>query len=219
MFITLLMRWPVRSWKLQASKIATTLFLDILAEQLLLVGRDVLGQRGGGLVDRLDSLENLLGGLFGAADDGAEFAIDLGHFLAVKAGAVQGCDFALGAVDRVVNEVEFDLQLLALLDLGAVGFQQRLGVGNLAVDLRGNGRGRGIGRGGAGRADGCHLRPDGAQLGHDLAMHRSDLAAFDRHGNGSVAQNGLFDTKTLASNRHEFFPTPLNTWVSYTDAI
>ena len=188
---------------MQASKIATTLFLDFLAEQLLLVGRDVLGQRGGGLVDRLDGLENLLRGLFGAADDGAELAIDLGHFLAVKAGAVQGCDFALGAVDRVMNEVEFDLQLLALLDLGAVGFQQSLGVGNLAVDFSVNGRGRGIGCG-ARRADGCHLRPDGAQLGHDLAMHRSDLAAFDRHGDGSVPQNGLFDTKTLASNRHEF---------------
>src|SRR5207342_2847654 len=50
------------------------------------------------------------------------------------------------------------------------------------------------------------LCPDGAQLGHDLTVHRSDLAAFDGHGDGRVAQNGLFDTKTLATNRHEFFP-------------
>jgi hypothetical protein len=49
-------------------------FLDFLAEQLLLVRRGVLGQRGRGLVDRLGGFQNLLGGLFGAADDGAELA-------------------------------------------------------------------------------------------------------------------------------------------------
>jgi len=32
-----------------------------------------------------------------------------------------------------VNEVELNLELLALLDLGAVGFQQRMSFGNLAV--------------------------------------------------------------------------------------
>ncbi len=149
--ITLLMRWPVRSWKLQASKIATTRILDLFAEQLLLVGRGVLGQRGRGLVDRFDCLENLLGGLFGAADDGAEFAVDLGHFLAVKALAVQNVAISrLGAVDRVVNEIEFDLELLALFDLGAVGFQQRLGFGDLAADFGGGG-GAGRSRRGRGR--------------------------------------------------------------------
>ena len=139
MFITLLMRWPVRSWKLQASKIEIDALLDFLAEHPLLVRRDVLGQRGGGLVDRLGGFEDLLGGLFGAADDGAELAIDLGHFLAVKALAVQHGDFALGAADGVVDQVELDLELFALFDLGAIGFQQRLGLGDLAGD-RGFGR-------------------------------------------------------------------------------
>ena len=101
----------------------------------MLVRRGVLGQRGRGLVDRLGGFENLLRGLFGTADDGAELAIDLGHFAAVEAFAVQGGDFALGAVDGVVNEVELDLELFALFDLGAIGFQQRLGFGNLARDL------------------------------------------------------------------------------------
>ena len=109
-------------------------FLDFLAEQLLLVRRGVLRQRGRRLVDRLGGFENLLGGLFGAADDGAELAIDLGHFLAVEALAVQHRDFALGAVDGVVDQVELDLELLALLDLGAIGFQQRMRFGNLARD-------------------------------------------------------------------------------------
>ena len=134
--ITLLMRWPVRSWKLQASKIATTRSWISSLSSFCWSGELFLDNRGGGLVDRLGGFENLLGGLFGAADDGAELAIDLGHFLAVEALAVQDCDFALGAVDGVVNQVELDLELLALLDLGAIGFQQRLRFGNLARDLR-----------------------------------------------------------------------------------
>jgi hypothetical protein len=34
---------------------------------------------------------------------------------------VQHGDLALGAADRVVNQVELDLELLALLDLGTIG--------------------------------------------------------------------------------------------------
>ena len=182
------MRWPVRSWKLQASKIEIDAFLDFLAEQLLLVGRVVLGQRGGGLVDRFGGFQNLLGGLFGAADDGAELAIDLGHLLAVKALAVQDGDLALGAVDGVVDQVELDLELLALLDLGAIGFQQRVRLGDFACDrsCRGSRPSR------SWPATAGHLGADRAQLGHDLAMHRADLAAFDvRHDNWRVAAEGL----------------------------
>ena len=65
---------------------------------------------------------------FGAADHRAELAIDLGHFVAVEALAVQHRDFALGAVDGVVDQVELDLQLLALFDLGAVGFEHAPGL-------------------------------------------------------------------------------------------
>src|SRR6478735_7139337 len=174
------------------------LFLDILAKQLLLVGRDVLGQCGGGLVDRLDGLEDLLGGLFGAADDGAELAIDLGHFFAVEAVAVQHRYFPLGAADGVVDQVKLDLEFRALLDLGAIGFQQRVRLGNFARD-----RLPGFGHRRAGRADGRHLGSDRAKLGHDLAVHRADVAAFaDRH----FAHKGFFDTKTFATDRHEFFP-------------
>ena len=80
------------------------------------------------------NFQDLLGGLFGAADHGAELAIDAGHFLAAEALAVQHGDFALGAVDGVVDQIEFDLELLALLDLGPIGFEHRVGVGDFAVD-------------------------------------------------------------------------------------
>jgi hypothetical protein len=36
-------------------------------------------------------------------------------------------DFLLGAVDGIVNEIEFDLQLLALFDLRALASEQLLG--------------------------------------------------------------------------------------------
>ena len=106
--------------------------LDFLAEDLLLIRRGHLGQRAGRLVDRFGGFQNLLGGLFGAADHGAELAIDLGHLLAVETLAVQHRDFALGAGDGVVDQVELDLELFALLDLGAIGFEQRVGLGDLA---------------------------------------------------------------------------------------
>ena len=187
-------------------------FLDFLAEQLLLVRRGVLGQRGRSIVDRLGGFENLLGGLFGAADHGAELAIDLGHFATVKALAMQRRDFPLGAADGVVDEVELDLELFALLDLGAIGFQQRLGFGNLARDLR-------LGRLGYCRvavAAPGHLGADRAQLGHDLAMHRADVAAFGNRGHrhGRIAHKGLFDTKTFATNRHDVFP-PLHSVICF----
>ena len=136
--ITLLMRWPVKSWKLQASKIATTRSWISSLSSFCWSGEMFLDNAVAAWSIASTASENLLGGLFGAADDGAEFAVDLGHFLAVKAGAVQGCDFALGAVDRVVNQVELDLELRALLDLGAIGFQQRLGICGLARDIRGD---------------------------------------------------------------------------------
>jgi hypothetical protein len=45
---------------------------------------------------------------------------------------VQHRDFPLGAADGIVNQVDFDLKLLALFDLGAVGFKQRMGFGDVA---------------------------------------------------------------------------------------
>jgi hypothetical protein len=84
------------------------------------------------LIDRFRGFQDLLGGFFGAADHGAEFAVDLGHFLAVETVAVQNRDFALGAADGIINEIEFDLEFLALLDLGAIGLQQRMGFSSLA---------------------------------------------------------------------------------------
>ena len=111
--------------------------LDFFAEDLLLVRRIHLGQRAGGLIDRLGGFQNLLGRFLGAADHGAELAGDLGHFIAVEALAVQDRDFPLGAVDGIVNQVEFDLELLALLDLGAIGFEHRMRIGDLAADRLG----------------------------------------------------------------------------------
>ena len=114
---------------------------------------------------------------------------------------MQRGDFPLGAVDGVVNEVKLDLELRALLDLGAIGFQQGVGICGLARDIHGDSRTV------AGVAEAGHLCADRAQFGHDLTMHRADLAAFDgRHDNWRVAQKSLFDTKTFAIDRHEFFP-------------
>src|SRR5260370_5924107 len=177
-------------------------FLDLFAEQLLLVRRGVARQRGSRLIDRLGGLEDLLGRLFGAADHGPELASDLGPFLAVKTLAMQNRDLALGAADRIGNEVDFDLELLTLLDLGAEGFQYCLGSGDLAQC-----RWIACCRHHAG-SDAGHLGADRAQLGHDLAVHRAEIAAVRdfrrRHGAGE----GFFNTKTLAMNRHEFFSQP-----------
>src|SRR5258707_1047472 len=84
--------------------------------------------------------------------------------VAVQLLAVQNRDFPLGAVDGVVNEIEFDLEFLALLDLGAIGFKQRLRIGNPAGDRR-----AAACRSTVTRAD--HLGTNGAQFAHDLAMH------------------------------------------------
>ncbi|MET3160923.1 hypothetical protein ABIF34_007948 [Bradyrhizobium japonicum] len=157
------------------------------------------------LVDRLGGFQDLLGRLLGAADDRAEFAIDLGHLAAVEALAVQRRNFALGAVDGVVDEVELDLQLLALLDLRPVGVEHgaRLGklMGRGSVDRRHR-------RAGGQRGSGAlrHLCADRAQLRHDLAMHRRSL--LNHFGAGHLADNSLFDTKTFAVNSHQKLPPP-----------
>src|SRR5581483_12437516 len=104
-------------------------FLDFLAEPLLLIGRADFAQTGRRVVDGFGGFQNLLGSLLGATDHGAEFAIDLGHLLAIEARAVQYGNFALGAGDGVMNQVEFDLEFLALLNLGPIGFEQRIGGG------------------------------------------------------------------------------------------
>ena len=98
---------------------------------------------------------------------------------------MQNRDFALGAADGVVNEIEFDLELLALLDLGAIGFQQRMRFGELSRSGISLAR-----RSAAPPWPGCrHLGADGAQLGHDLAMHRTDVAVLDRFGIGMSPRN------------------------------
>src|ERR1700694_416496 len=136
--------------------------------------------------------------MLSAADHCAKLAGDFGHFLAVETLAVQDRDFPLGAADGIVNKVEFDLEFLALLDLGAIGFKQGLGAGDLAWDRSTDGC-RCCAVSGAG-----HLGPDGAQLRHDLAMHGTDVSVND-YGHRHVAEKCFFDTKTLAMNRHEIF--------------
>ena len=112
---------------------------------------------------------------FGAADHGAELAVDLGHFLAVEALAVQHRDFPLGAADGVVDQVDFDLELLALLDLGAIGLEQAVGLGDLARDRLADRFRRRAAVSAAG-----HLGADRAQLVHDLTMHGADIAVGGR---------------------------------------
>jgi hypothetical protein len=190
---------------LQASKIETT---RSWISSLRSFGRDVLRQRGGGLVDRFGRFQDLLGGLFGATDHGAELAVDLGHFIAVETLAVQHRDLALGAIDGVVDQVKLDLELLALFDLGAVGLEQGLRLRHFAIDCF-FGRFR--------RASGGHrhLGADGAQLVHDLAVHRADIdLGTHGHHHRCVAENGLFNSEALAIDRHgcsshPFTPHPL----------
>jgi hypothetical protein len=112
---------------------------------------------------------------------------------------VQHRDFALGAADGVVDQVQLDLELFALLDLGAVGFQQRVGFGDLGCGRRLSGLACSAPMGGG---VGGHLRADGPKLGHDLAMHRTDLTAFDndRLGHWQIVDSGLFNTKTFAAS-------------------
>ena len=50
------------------------------------------------------------------------------HLFAGEALAVQHGNLALGAVDRFVDQVELDLELLALFDLRAIGIERRLHV-------------------------------------------------------------------------------------------
>jgi len=107
-------------------------------------------------------------------------------------------DLALGAADRVVDQVELDLELLALLDLGAVGFQHRLGLGDLAQSRWIAGCRHQAASGTAG-----HLGADRAQLGHDLAVQRADIDAIRDFSRRQGAGKGFFNTKTLAMNRHE----------------
>ena len=190
---------------MQASKIETTCSWISSAEELLLVGRVHLGQRAGRLVDGLGGLQDLLGGFFGAADHGAEFAIDPGHFLAVEALAVQHRDFALGAVDRVVDQVELDLELLALLDLCAIGFQHRPGFGDFAVDRCSDALSahhRSVAGGGK-RAIWARMARSSFMISR--CMGPTSPLGGSRHRSASPRQC-FFDTKTFAMNRHGILP-------------
>jgi hypothetical protein len=102
----------------------------------------------------------------------------------------------LGAIDRFMNEVEFDLQLLALLDLLAVGFKGCQHV--LCLHLNGFFGGITLRR--------RHLGADRAQLLHDLVVmrHRAFVGHFG-HRHGFVAD--FLDTKALTLNRHLTPPT------------
>ena len=90
------MRWPVRSRKLHASKMATTRsWISSLSSRCW--SGVCLGQGAGGLVDRFRCFQNLLGRLLGAADHGAELTGHLEHLLAVETLAMQHRDLLLGA--------------------------------------------------------------------------------------------------------------------------
>jgi hypothetical protein len=83
---------------------------------------------------------------------------------------MQNRDFLLGAIDGVVDQIEFGLELFALFDLRAIGLQQHLRFGDLAAGGPVIGRARRFGR--AVEVRGSHLLADRPQLRHDFAMHR-----------------------------------------------
>ncbi len=192
------MRWPVRSWKLHASKMVTTRSWMSWLSRACLVRRLRLGHGAGGLVDRFRCLEDLLRRFLGAADHRAQLAGDLHHLVAAEALAVQHRDLALGAVDGFVDQVELDLQLFALLNLRAIGIERRLHIFHLYW-------GRLRDRFAAVRRR--HLCADRAQLRHDLVVirHRSSVDHFG-HRHRFVAD--FFDTKAFPLNRHLTSPKP-----------
>ena len=130
-----------------------------------------------------------------SADHRAEFAGDLGHLVAAEALAVEDGDFLLGAVDGVVNEIELDLQLLALFDLCAIASEQLLGFGQFLSRGGFTGfRNRAVVMGG-------HLHANGAQFAHDLVVMRSGVALclIDcRH----LAGLNSFNTESLTLDGH-----------------
>jgi len=175
--------------------------LDFLAEQALLVRGGHLGQRGRGLIDRLGGFQDLLRRFLGAADHGAEFAGHLGHLRAVETLAMQHRDFLLGAVDGVVDEIEFDLEFFALLDLGAVSLQQDLaslaccGVGSMPPSVATPRCGAAI----------CSRRARNSFM--NFTVHRHGIAiGIGRYWRG--AEKRFFDTKALAMDRHLENPQP-----------
>src|SRR5713226_4496083 len=143
--ITLLMRWPVKSWKLQASKIEITR-------------------------SWISSLR-----IFCWSSE-------------------------------LTLEVALDLELLALLDLGAIGVKQGARLGDFAQCRFLDGCRRSVL---TARSHLCvtslmtgtsHLGADRAQLSHDLAMHGTDVAAAAFRRRWHVGTKGFFDTKTFAMN-------------------
>ena len=99
-----------------------------------------------------------------------------------------------------MDQVEFDLELFALCDLGAVGFEQRQGVGYLLLrdHIAGDPACRAADRSG-------HLAADGAQFVHDFLVHGTNLAVHHCEWR-QVACERFFDAKTFALIRHEVFP-------------
>src|SRR5882757_6683796 len=61
-----------------------------------------------------------------------------------------------------------------------------------------------------------HLGADSAKLRHDLAMHRTGIT-FGDDEHRVFTDKGLFDTKTLAADRHDCFPTPHSALLSRCD--
>ena len=118
--------------------------------------------------------------------------------MAVEAAAVQQRDFLLGLADRVVDQVELNLEFFALFDLRAIGLNHCGHIFSCAAD----------GRSLLARRTGgfAHLLANGAKFAHDFVMKRHHLDVRHR-GHRSVVGLEFFDPKTLALNRHLHSPT------------
>ena len=90
---TLVMRWPVRSWKLHASKILITRSCMSCDQRLVLLVLQARRQRVRHLVDLLGAREDLLGRVLGAADDRVELVGDARHLRPFEAGDVHASRF------------------------------------------------------------------------------------------------------------------------------
>ena len=90
------------------------LVLDVLRHALLVPALERGGERGGGLFDRLGGFQDAVGRVGRAFLDGRELLRDARHLPAVEAMILQRAHLAFGLLDRLIDDVEFDLELARL---------------------------------------------------------------------------------------------------------
>ena len=174
---TLAMRWPVRSWKLQASKMRSTLSWMSSASDCSCSRLRLADKRIGGVFDVFGGAQDLLGRAFRAFHHRVELAGDARGRRPERIDVQRG-DLLLGAVEREMDRVGLGLERAKL-------------VGAVVRDIRAGFR--------AAALDQVMQR---LQFGEDLLpVGRRDGNALERAG-GHADRHRLLDAKDLALDRH-----------------